>query len=293
MGRTLDFAPGAGTAGAEADPTFPLTEDADFDGHKGIDLGAPTAPTDAATKGYADGLITAIKNGVGAGGDTLAELDSRIAVVEALGSLATDAELIAAVTALLGSADTAGDTLGELQALIGLRMLKSANLSDVANTTTARANLGLAVGTDIYSKAAVDALLAAVAKAPVAARVDADENPGSTGAFVDMTTVGPSVTLDVPASGRVLVTMGAYIGCGSVADLFLGVALSGANTVAAAGTTAVGHRCYANNTFYTSQGTFLLTGLTPGSTTFKMQYQKTTGTGSFSQRMLVVTPDPL
>lgn len=33
---------------------------------------------------------------------------------------------------------------------------KSSNLSDLGNTTTARANLGLVLGTDIYSKSAVD-----------------------------------------------------------------------------------------------------------------------------------------
>ena len=46
------------------------------------------------------------------------------------------------------------DTLGELESLIGLRLLKSANLSDLANTATARTNLG------VYSTAAVDAIIA-------------------------------------------------------------------------------------------------------------------------------------
>jgi hypothetical protein len=86
--------------------------------------------------------ITALKNGAPAGGDTLSELDARIAVVEALGSLATDAELIAAVAALIGTADTAGDTLGELEALITARLAKASNLSDLANVSTALSNLG-------------------------------------------------------------------------------------------------------------------------------------------------------
>jgi hypothetical protein len=110
--------------------------------------------------------VAAVVAGAPAGGDTLFELDARIAVVEALGSLATDAELIAAVAALIGSANSAGDTLGELQALIGLRLLTASNLSDVPNKGTARTNLGLAIGTDVQ---AFDTELAALASVVSAA----------------------------------------------------------------------------------------------------------------------------
>lgn len=117
--------------------------------------------------------VTALVNGAPASGDTLGELHARLAVIEALGSLATDAELIAAVAAILGSADADGDTLGELQALIGLRLLKSQNLADLANVATARTNLS------VYSIAAVDALFAALSNtyAPLA-------NPTFTGNVV-------------------------------------------------------------------------------------------------------------
>lgn len=104
--------------------------------------GLQTALDGKETAGAAAAVQTALLNGAPAGGDTLAELDARLAVVEALGSLATDAELIAAVAALIGTADTAGDTLGELQALINLRLAAANNLSDVANAATALANLG-------------------------------------------------------------------------------------------------------------------------------------------------------
>jgi hypothetical protein len=97
----------------------------------------------AALYAYVDAAFTALKGGVGAGGDTLAELDARIALVEVLGSLATDAELAAQLATILGGVTSDADTLAELRAFADLRLLKSANLSDLGNTTTARSNLGL------------------------------------------------------------------------------------------------------------------------------------------------------
>lgn len=97
-----------------------------------------------------------------AGGDTLGELHARLAVFEALGSLATDAELAAMLATILGSATSDADTLGELQALVGLRLLASLNLSDVPNKATARSNLGVAIGSDVQAYSATLTALAAV-----------------------------------------------------------------------------------------------------------------------------------
>jgi hypothetical protein len=118
---------------------------------------ATTAALTAATAAQTLALtteITNLKNGAPPTGDTLKELHDRLAIIEAL-SIATDGELAAAIAALIGAADPAGDTLGELQALTSLRLLKTANLSDLANIATARTNL------DVYSKSEVDALLTA------------------------------------------------------------------------------------------------------------------------------------
>ncbi len=139
------------------------------------DLAAKATPADITA------AVTALVNGAPIGGDTLGELDARLAIIEALGSLATDAELASNLAAILGSATSDADTLGELEALNGLRMLKSANLSDLANAATARTNL------DVYSKAAVDALIAALVDGQVftgeveAPSFKATGKPGLTG----------------------------------------------------------------------------------------------------------------
>jgi hypothetical protein len=81
------------------------------------DLAVEAQTREAADLTLADALVTEATTRAGAD----SALDGRLAAIEALGSLATDAELIAAVAAILGDADPDGDTLGELQALINAR----------------------------------------------------------------------------------------------------------------------------------------------------------------------------
>lgn len=95
-------------------------------------------------------------------------LDARVAAIETIGSLATDAELVAAVAGILGDADTDGDTLGELQALIGARLAATANLGDLTDPAAARTNL------DVYSTGEVDTALG-------------NATSGAGGPFIDVT----------------------------------------------------------------------------------------------------------
>jgi hypothetical protein len=112
------------------------------------------------------------------------------------------------------------------------------------------------------------------------------ESTGST-SFVDLTTV-QSVTINVPASGNVLLGLNLSCGANTVGAYLLGAyAMSGANTAVATDTTAVYWRA---NTVLSNAGensiskTFLITGLTPGSTTFTFKFRTTTGTAYFERR---------
>lgn len=111
--------------------------------------------------------------------------------------------------------------------------------------------------------------------------------------YTDLATVGPTVTVVVPASGKVFVSYSAFIAM-SVAAIRgnMALALSGANTVAAGSATGdnkIEIRPVGTNA-ESQVSVGILTGLTPGSTTFTLKYQVQSGTGTFSLRSLTVIP---
>ncbi len=110
--------------------------------------------------------------------------------------------------------------------------------------------------------------------------------------YTDLTTVGPAVTVVVPASGMVEVTIDVSA-TGSANNLYqyVSVALSGANTAAASDSYAAMTPGSLNTAQINS--TFLLTGLTPGSTTFTLKYKSAfAGTATFDTRKLTVKTFP-
>lgn len=125
--------------------------------------------------------------------------------------------------------------------------------------------------------------------------VAASQGTSSTAAYVDLATTGPSATLNVPASGEVTVDISADYSAGGAAAQtgFMGVALSGANTVAASDARcarmtslgAVGVGATISNRFH-------FTGLNPGTTTFKAMFKTSTSTATFSNRTIIVDPKP-
>jgi hypothetical protein len=125
--------------------------------------------------------------------------------------------------------------------------------------------------------------------ATAAAAVTTGQTTGST-SYADLTTVGPSVTVTIGASGKAKVSVRCRIsnsGNGNYGAV--GVVISGASTVAAA--TWLIQTQYGTGGVGTELGaTRLLTGLTAGSTTFKVQYLVDAGTGTFTNREIIVEP---
>jgi hypothetical protein len=129
---------------------------------------------------------------------------------------------------------------------------------------------------------------------PVSARVATTEGTTNT-SYVDLATVGPSVTVTIGSSGLARVSLGAYMTCAApTPGGRAGVALSGANSVTPTFTN------FTLLNFVQSEGVqiqfsnsreFLYSGLNPGSTTFKMVYASANGSlTNFSDRELTVTP---
>ncbi|WP_237082890.1 hypothetical protein [Mycobacteroides abscessus] len=116
----------------------------------------------------------------------------------------------------------------------------------------------------------------------------------SSTAYMDLPTPGPSVTLNVPASGEVTIDVSAAYSAGGAAAQtgYMGCALSGANTRAATDATAAYGRTVTAGLYGTLARRIHLTGLTPGTTTFKAVYKTSTSTATFSDRHIIVEPKP-
>lgn len=120
------------------------------------------------------------------------------------------------------------------------------------------------------------------------AKVATSETTTST-SYTDLTTPGPAVTVTVGASGKVMLHVKARISNSAAGNYgAVGVALSGANTVAAA--TVILNDSQATNSLHEWGASTMLTGLTPGSTTFTCKYIVEAGTGTFGIRELTVAP---
>lgn len=125
-----------------------------------------------------------------------------------------------------------------------------------------------------------------VERAIETATVGTNESTGST-SYVDLATVGPSVTVTTGTRALVFVTAQMHNGTADT-ECRAGFAVSGASTVAAADATAL--RTTSATTFDAYRATCMTmqTGLTAGSNTFKAQYCVSAGTGQFQNRTIVV-----
>ena len=134
-------------------------------------------------------------------------------------------------------------------------------------------------------KAAINSFVNGAATATVATA----ETTGST-SFADLTTTTDSVTATIGNSGMALVIVQSQSSNTAANSNFTGFAVSGATTVAASDTFAIQATGHAASIQMQTGTTFLVTGLTAGSNTFKMKYRTSAGTATFANRRIVVIP---
>lgn len=179
--------------------------------------------------------------------------------------------------------------------------VKYGRIMSVTSTT-----LSVYFGSYTLNNEAISSPVYSDAKAPLGAPAsitkDISENSDSatvattesttSGSFTDLATVGPSVTVEVGPSGKVFVDIHSYMQCSLASgnSVQIGFVLSGANTLAAGAPHTVLYQTWITNAFATLGDGFVLTGLNPGSTTFKMQYLTSAGTGTFRERKISVIP---
>lgn len=113
----------------------------------------------------------------------------------------------------------------------------------------------------------------------------------TSGSWVDLATVGPTVTVTIGSSGRALVIMSGVLSNLAVAFSRMSYEVSGATTISATTTDGNGNSIVIAEARETSLSTVhFLTGLNAGSTTFKAKYTVSGGTGNFWMRKLTVIP---
>lgn len=150
-----------------------------------------------------------------------------------------------------------------------------------------------------YGLEAVDASgnpvqLATLAFGVQAALVLASEGSSTLGSFVDLTTVGPSVSVLIGPSGRALVTMTMLMTTpGAASSSNMAFAVSGATTLAPnaqPGTFLQFGTNAAQVINPTVSGTFLVTGLTAGTNVFTAKYLVDNAGTRIGNRILIVQP---
>ena len=106
----------------------------------------------------------------------------------------------------------------------------------------------------------------------------------------DLTTVGPSVTVIVGPSGIVEVSLSSSLNQStSGAYAFVGIDISGATTIGASTAKSITYQGLAGLNGSRASGAFSYTGLTPGTTTFKLKYgQASGGSAVYADRTISV-----
>ncbi len=121
---------------------------------------------------------------------------------------------------------------------------------------------------------------------PATSSVSTSQTTTST-SYTDLATSGPAVTVTIGNSGMALVCLRTQVKINTAAFALMGYAVSGASTVAASDSKAVGN---VNTSEIVVSSVVLETGLTPGSNTFTSKYRVSANTGTFQNRSITVIP---
>ena len=109
--------------------------------------------------------------------------------------------------------------------------------------------------------------------------------------YADLATVGPAVTVVVGANGLALVSIAASLTNSNVGGYaIMAFAVSGATTTAAQDKYGVFTNVPTAAAAQRLGATYLISGLTPGSTTFTCKYKVISNTGTFDNRYIGVVP---
>lgn len=186
--------------------------------------------------------------------------------------------------------DTAG-RLAKGAALSGLRVNAAGTAlefgSDAASSVVFTPAAGVAA-TNVQAaieEVVSDATATYVAKSAQTAVVSTQETTTST-TYADLPTPGPAVTVTVPASGAVLVSIHSNL-YNAAGYAFASFAVSGASTLASLDE----HAIYTSGTDMAQGIAVIVTGLTPGVCTFTMKYKMAVGGNArFEARKIGVQP---
>lgn len=111
--------------------------------------------------------------------------------------------------------------------------------------------------------------------------------------YTDLATTSDTVTVNIGSSGMALVILNAFMQNGAADGVsYMSFAMSGTNSQVASDSWAKGFLEPAGGGGVPETAIFPISGLAPGSTTFKMKYRVSTNTGTFSNRRIAVIPVP-
>lgn len=168
--------------------------------------------------------------------------------------------------------------------------MDTAGALTIANDAVTAAKIATgAVGTTEISSDAVTP--AKLALSQDSATTATEETTTST-SYADLSTVGPSISYSPGATQTVLLLYGCYCSNSSVGNTtFVTPVISGATTLAAADSNAARLRpTGTSGQEVVSISRMMLTTLSSGANTIKLQYRVEGGTGSFGSRFLIMIP---